>query len=107
VSPCVVLQALSDCWDIDASWAAFFGVHLVMVIFVPSKSCDPEGLMLLTVCCCHAAPLMQLFWPDDKKWYLVEIQAVNVKGRKAKYVCFSRWLLSTTPLTFQCLHNSA
>ncbi len=26
----------------------------------------------------------QLYWPDDQKWYLVEIQSVNVKARRAK-----------------------
>ena len=28
--------------------------------------------------------LVQLFWPDDKMWYLVEIQALNLKTRAAK-----------------------
>ncbi len=41
----------------------------------------------------HAAPAdpippspraLQLFWPDDKMWYLVEIQGVNLKTRQAK-----------------------
>lgn len=27
---------------------------------------------------------MQLFWPDDKMWYLVEIHSVNPKNRTAK-----------------------
>ncbi len=26
----------------------------------------------------------QLYWPDDRKWYLVEIQSVDVKRRRAK-----------------------
>uniref|UniRef100_A0A7S3VHA8 Alfin N-terminal domain-containing protein n=2 Tax=Dunaliella tertiolecta TaxID=3047 RepID=A0A7S3VHA8_DUNTE len=28
----------------------------------------------------------ELFWPDDHKWYLVEIQAVNPKAKQAKIV---------------------
>ncbi|KAL6759856.1 hypothetical protein V8C86DRAFT_1807728 [Haematococcus lacustris] len=28
----------------------------------------------------------ELFWPDDAKWYLVEIQSVNLKTRQAKIV---------------------
>ena len=28
---------------------------------------------------------MQLFWPDDKMWYLVEIHSIIPKNRTAKY----------------------
>jgi hypothetical protein len=34
---------------------------------------------------------MQLFWPDDKRWYLVEIHSIIPKLRTAK--C-ATWLLS-------------
>jgi hypothetical protein len=27
---------------------------------------------------------VQLYWPDDKKWYLIEVQSVNPKARTAK-----------------------
>lgn len=29
--------------------------------------------------------MLQLFWPDDKLWYLVEIIGINMKTRTAKY----------------------
>lgn len=28
----------------------------------------------------------ELFWPDDKMWYLVEIHSVNVRGKTAKII---------------------
>ena len=27
---------------------------------------------------------LQLYWPDDKKWYLIEVHSVNPKTRTAK-----------------------
>ena len=35
--------------------------------------------MILNVRMC-----MQLFWPDDKMWYLVEIHSIIPKNRTAK-----------------------
>ena len=34
-------------------------------------------------CLCH---VLQLFWPDDKMWYLVEIHSILPKMRTAKCV---------------------
>ena len=31
-------------------------------------------------------PCLQLYWPDDKMWYLVEISRVLPKQRQATYV---------------------
>lgn len=35
---------------------------------------------------CNADPCvcLQLYWPDDKKWYLIEVHSVNPKARTAK-----------------------
>ncbi len=29
-------------------------------------------------------PSLQLYWPDDRLWYLVEIAGVNAKNKSAK-----------------------
>jgi hypothetical protein len=67
---------------------------------VVDKGVSPSACQLF--CALHyplyliepVAPLscLQLFWPDDHKWYLVEIQVVNPKTKQAKYV-FSSWFL--------------
>lgn len=36
----------------------------------------------MTTLCLHGAS--QLFWPDDNKWYLIQVQSVNPKARTAK-----------------------
>jgi len=30
------------------------------------------------------AMLLQLYWPDDKMWYLIEVYAINIRSRIAK-----------------------
>ena len=32
------------------------------------------------------APIVQMFWPDDKKWYLIQIDSVDPRSRKAQCV---------------------
>ena len=29
---------------------------------------------------------VQMFWPDDKKWYLIQIDSVDPRSRKAQCV---------------------
>jgi len=46
----------------------------------------------MTKLCLHGAS--QLFWPDDNKWYLIQVQSVNPKARTAKYVAPKDFLVS-------------
>ncbi len=47
-------------------------------------------------------PPSQLYWPDDKKWYLIQVQSVNPKARTAKCVLMTsccRFDIPSTLLT--------
>ena len=62
------------------SFRGFLG-SLGRLASAPPAACwQPSDLgQLLKIC--HA---MQLFWPDDKMWYLVEIHSIIPKNRMAK-----------------------
>ena len=41
----------------------------------------------------HGRTCAQMFWPDDKKWYLIQIDSVDPRTRKAQ--CVSGPLITT------------
>lgn len=39
-------------------------------------------------CSTGIVPQAQMFWPDDKKWYLIQIDSVDPRTRKAQCAFF-------------------
>lgn len=56
----------------------------------PAIRSQPSGRILapheLTTALCGRKA--ELYWPDDGKWYLVEIQSIDMDTKMAKYVLF-------------------
>ena len=72
----------------------------------PSICVQSHALLLCLPACLTSSLLLQLFWPDDKMWYLVEIHSIIPSKRTAKCApaLAEQMLIQFTGVLSCCMH---